>query len=72
MKTQLKWEKVDVVFAAFLALWKTGLEEMVEALLGTEYAFWEKVFGVVLAVIAAVRVYYATKRENSDSNGNKE
>ncbi len=71
MRKNVKWAKVDVVFAAFLALWKTGLEELIEALLGPEYALFEQVFGVTLAVTAAVRVYYATKRKNEDSNRDK-
>ena len=71
MRTQIKWAKADIAFGAFLALWKTGLEELAEALLGAEFALFEQVFGVILAIIASVRVYHATKRKNTDNDGDE-
>ena len=71
MKNQIRWAKADLAFAAFLALWKTGLEELVEALLGAEFALFEQVFGVLLAIFAAVRVYRATKRKDAGNDGDE-
>ena len=68
MKSSMKFAKTDYVFAALLALWKNGLEDLVAMLVGPELALYEQLFTVVLASIAAVRVYLAAKRGENEKD----